>query len=323
MLVEGWMMKQARPLGGSGIETLPLMLGGNVFGWTADEATSFAILDRFVEAGGTLIDTADVYSVWQPGAKGGESETVLGAWMKARGNRDAVQIATKVGFLPIDEVSGLSAGHIARAIDNSLQRLGTDYVDLYFAHTDDDKVPLEETLGAFDALVKAGKVRAIGASNFKADRLAEALAVSDANGFARYTVLEPEYNLVSRDDYDSALQDLCAAENVGVVPYFGLASGFLTGKYRSAADVGAGSRGAKAIKFLEGKGAQVLAAMDEIAAETGATLPAIALAWLAEQPGITAPIASATSVAQLDGVLASLALDLSPEQLDRLTQAGR
>lgn len=316
-------MKQARKLGGSGIETVPLMLGGNVFGWTADEATSFALLDRFVEAGGTLIDTADVYSVWGPGSKGGESETVIGAWMKARGNRASVLIATKVGHLPIDGVSGLSAGHIAKAIDNSLQRLGTDYVDLYFAHLDDDKVPFEETLGAFDALVKAGKVRAIGASNIKADRLAQALAVSDANRLTRYTVIEPEYNLVSRADYDSALQDLCVAENIGAVPYFGLASGFLTGKYRSAEDVGAGSRGAKAIKFLEGKGKPVLAAMDAVAAETGASLTAIALAWLAEQPGITAPIASATSVAQLDEVLSSLDLELSPDQLDRLTQAGR
>jgi aryl-alcohol dehydrogenase-like predicted oxidoreductase len=316
-------MKQARPLGGSGIKTVPLMLGGNVFGWTADEATSFALLDRFVEAGGSLIDTADVYSAWGPGSKGGESETVIGAWIKARRNRDRVQIATKVGHLPIDGVSGLSAGHIAKAIDNSLLRLGTDHVDLYFAHLDDDKVPFEETLGAFDALVKAGKVRSIGASNIKADRLAEALAVSDANGLARYTVLEPEYNLVSRAGYDGALQDLCVAQNIGVVPYFGLASGFLTGKYRTAEDVGAGSRGAKAIKFLEGKGKPVLAAMDEIAAESGASLTAIALAWLAEQPGITAPIASATSVAQLEEVLASLDLDLSTDQLARLTQAGR
>jgi aryl-alcohol dehydrogenase-like predicted oxidoreductase len=316
-------MKQPRPLGASGIRTVPLMLGGNVFGWTADEATSFALLDRFVAAGGTLIDTADVYSVWGPGSKGGESETVIGAWMKARGNRDAVQIATKVGMLPIDGVSGLSAGHIAKAIDNSLRRLGTDHVDIYFAHLDDDKVPFEDTLGAFDALVKAGKVRSIGASNIKADRLKRALAVSDANGLTRYTVLEPEYNLVSRQDYDTALQDLCVAENIGAVPYFGLASGFLTGKYRTSADVGAGSRGAKAIKFLEGKGKPVLAAMDVIAAETGASLTAIALAWLAEQPGITAPIASATSIAQLDEVLASLDLDLTEDQLDRLTQAGR
>jgi aryl-alcohol dehydrogenase-like predicted oxidoreductase len=316
-------MKQARPLGGSGIETVPLMLGGNVFGWTVDEAASFALLDRFVEAGGTLIDTADVYSAWNPGHKGGESETIIGAWIKARGNRDKVQIATKVGLLPIDGTAGLSAAHIARAIDASLTRLGTDHVDVYFAHIDDDKTPLEETLGAFDALVRAGKVRAIGASNFKAPRLAEALAVSDANGLARFTVLEPEYNLVSRDDYDAALQDLCVAENIGAVPYFGLASGFLTGKYRSADDVGAGSRGAKAIKFLDGKGKPVLAAMDEVAAETGASLTAIALAWLAEQPGIAAPIASATSVAQLDDVLASLDLTLSPDQLDRLTQAGR
>jgi len=316
-------MKAKRPLGASGIETVPLMLGGNVFGWTADEATSFALLDRFVEAGGTLIDTADVYSSWVPGHEGGESERVIGAWMKARGNRDAVQIATKVGFLPIDGKAGLSAGHIAKAIDASLARLGTDHVDVYFAHTDDAETPLDETLGAFDALVKAGKVRAIGASNYKADRLAEALAISDANRFARYTVLEPEYNLVSRAGYDTALQQLCVAEQVGVVPYFGLASGFLTGKYRTAEDVGAGSRGAKAVAFLEGKGRPVLAAMDAIAAETGATLPAIALAWLAEQPGITAPIASATSLPQFEQVLAMLDLELSADQLARLTEAGR
>ena len=316
-------MKKARPLGASGISTVPLMLGGNVFGWTADTATSFAILDRFVEAGGTLIDTADVYSAWGEGHQGGESETVIGAWLKARGNRATVQIATKVGLLPIDGAAGLSPAHIAKAIDASLRRLGTDYVDLYFAHRDDETVPLEETLGAFDTLVKAGKVRAIGASNYQADRLKQALAASDANGFARYTVLEPEYNLVSRDFYGPALQQLCVAEQIGVVPYFGLASGFLTGKYRTADDVAAGSRGAKAIKFLEGKGPPVLAAMDAVAAETGASLSAIALAWLAEQPGITAPIASATSVAQLDEVLASLDLVLSADQLDRLTTAGQ
>jgi aryl-alcohol dehydrogenase-like predicted oxidoreductase len=315
-------MKAKRPLGASGIEMVPLMLGGNVFDWTADEATSFALLDRFVAAGGTLIDTADVYSAWIPGHVGGESERVIGAWIKARGNRDQVQIATKVGFLEIEGKAGLSAAHIAKAIDASLARLGTDYVDVYFAHTDDADVALEETVGAFDALIQAGKVRAIGASNYGAARLAEALAVSDANGLARYTVLEPEYNLVSRDSYDAALQALCVAEKIGVVPYFGLASGFLTGKYRSAEDVAKGSRGAKAVKFLEGKGPAVLAAMDQVAAETGASHPAIALAWLAEQPGIAAPIASATSVAQLDEVLAMLALDLTRDQLDRLTAAG-
>lgn len=316
-------MKTLRQLGASGITTLPLMLGGNVFGWTADEPTSFALLDRFVGAGGTLIDTADVYSVWGPDGQGGESERVLGAWMKARGNRAQVQIATKVGMLEIDGASGLSAAHIGKAVDASLQRLGTDYIDLYFAHRDDRATPLDETLGAFDALVKAGKVRAIGASNFTADRLGEALAVSDANGFARFTVLEPEYNLVSRADYDEALQRLCLAEAIGVVPYFGLASGFLTGKYRSADDVEAGSRGPKAIKFLEGKGGAVLAVMDRIARETGASLPAIALAWLAEQPGIVAPIASATSLAQLDQVLTMLELDLTPDQISSLTEAGR
>ena len=316
-------MTDTRELGGSGITTVPLMLGGNVFDWTADQATSFAVLDRFVEAGGTLIDTADVYSAWGPGHTGGESETVIGAWMKERGNRDRVDIATKVGMLEVEGTQGLSSEHIAKAVEASLRRLGTDRIDLYFAHRDDEGTPQEETLAAFDALVKAGKVRAIGASNFTADRLKSALAASDANGFVRYTVLEPEYNLVSREGFEGDLQDLCVAEGIGVVPYFGLASGFLTGKYRTSEDVGAGSRGAKAIKFLEGTGKPVLAAMDQVAEETGATLPAIALAWLATQPGVTAPIASATSVEQLDQVLASLELELNPDQIARLDAAGR
>jgi len=314
-------MKHARPLGGSGIETVPLMLGGNVFGWTADRAQSFAVLDRFVAAGGTLIDTADVYSSWGEGHKGGESETMIGEWIKARGRHDDVTIATKVGFLEIDGRKGLDPIHIANACDASLRRLGVDCIDLYFAHTDDESVPQEDALAAFDKLVKAGKVRAIGASNFSADRLKSALAASDANGLARYTVLEPEYNLVNRDGYDRAMQQLCVAENIGVVPYFGLASGFLTGKYRSPDDIAAGSRGQKAVTYLE-KGRPTLAAMDAVAAETGAKLATIALAWLAEQPGIVAPIASAVKSEQLEDLLASLDLVLSDDQLSRLTAAG-
>ena len=311
-----------RALGKSGIETVPLMLGGNVFGWTADEATSFAVLDRFVEAGGTLIDTADVYSVWGEGHRGGESETVIGAWLKARNAYGRVQIATKVGKLAVDGKDGLSRAVIEQACDASLKRLGVERIDLYFAHADDPEVPLEETLGAFDALVKGGKVAAIGASNYSAERLGEALRVSDANGFARYTVLQPEYNLLARGEFEGALQDLCVAEDIGVVPYFGLAAGYLTGKYRTEADLAKSTRGGKARALLEGKGPKMLAAMDEVAAETGAGLPAIALAWLAQKPAVTAPIASATSVEQLEGVLAALDLTLTPDQMTKLDEAG-
>lgn len=311
-------MRAARPLGASGITTIPLMLGGNVFGWTADRAASFAVLDRFVAAGGTLIDTADMYSSWVPGNRGGESEALIGAWLRARGRRDDVAIATKVGSLEIAGRKGLGADHIARAIDASLARLGTDYVDLYFAHRDDPDTPQEETLAAFDALVKAGKVRAIGASNFTADRLRSALAISDAEGLVRYTAIEPEYNLIERGAYEGALQELCVAERIGVVPYYALAGGFLTGKYRRVEDTRDKARGGMAARYLAGNGGAVLAAMDAVAAETGASLAAIALAWLADQPGITAPIASAVSPAQLDGSLAALELELSADQRARL-----
>ena len=258
-------MRETRTLGASGIVTLPLMLGGNVFGWTADRAASFAVLDRFVAAGGTLIDTADVYSAWEPGHAGGESETMIGEWLRARGRRDDVAIATKVGMLEIDGRKGLRADHVARAIDASLARLGTDYVDLYFAHRDDEETPQEETLAAFDALVRAGKVRAIGASNFTAARLRSALDISDAEGLARYTVVEPEYNLIERDGYEGALRELCIAEGIGVVPYYGLAAGFLTGKYRTTEDTRNKARGQIAAKYLAGGGKAVLAAMDAVA----------------------------------------------------------
>ncbi|MDB5661710.1 MAG: NADP-dependent aryl-alcohol dehydrogenase [Sphingomonas bacterium] len=313
-----------RALGSSGLDVAPLVLGGNVFGWTADQPTSFAVLDAFVAGGGTMIDTADVYSQWIPGNSGGESETVIGHWLKQRGHRDDVQIATKVGMLVPEglEENGLSPRNIAVAVEASLRRLQTDYIDLYFAHRDDADTPFEETLAAFDGLIKAGKVRAIAASNYTADRLAEALAVSDANGLARYTALQPWYNLLDRKDFEGPLQQLCIAENIGVVPYFGLASGFLTGKYRNPADAEGKARGYRVKDYVNDRGFAVLAAMDAIAGETGASLPQIALAWIAAQPGLTAPIASATSVAQVEELLGAMSLALSPDQVARLDAAG-
>ena len=311
-----------RALGRSGLDIAPLVLGGNVFGWTADEATSFDVLDAFVAGGGTMIDTADVYSTWAPGNSGGESETVIGNWLSQRGRRDDVRIATKVGMLApqghTGGQGGLSAARIEAAAEASLRRLGTDHIDLYFAHQDDAATPLEETLAAFDKLVRSGKVGAIGASNHSADRLAAALAVSDANGLARYTALQPLYNLLERSEFEGPLQNLAIKEEVGVVPYYGLASGFLTGKYRSEADLGGRARASAAGKYLQSGGKRMLAAMVEVAADTGASLPQVALAWLAAQPGVTAPIASATSAAQVEELIGAMALTLAPEQLGRL-----
>lgn len=314
-------MKQ-RTLGSSDLSVAPIMLGGNVFGWTADEKTSFAVLDAFAEGGGNFIDTADVYSAWVPGHRGGESETIIGKWLKARGKRDKTVIATKVGMLDGEGGKGLKASRIAAACEASLERLQTDVIDVYFAHRDDPDTPLEETLAAFDALVKAGKVRAIGASNYSAERLAEALAISDRNGWARFTVLQPQYNLLARDEYEGALQRLAIKEEIGVVPYYGLASGYLSGKYRTSADL-TGARAGAVKKWVEGKGPGVLATMDAVAAETGASLAAIALAWLREQPGITAPIASASKPEQVADLIAAATLSLTPDQLSRLTSAGR
>ena len=311
-------MSAARPLGNSGLTTRPLVLGGNVFGWTADKATSFRVLDAFADAGGTLVDTADVYSAWVPGHTGGESEALIGEWLKASGKR--MQVATKVGMLPGEGGEKLAPTRIAAACDASLKRLGVETIDLYFAHQDDESVPQEDVLAAFAKLIEAGKVRAIGASNFSAERLGWALAAGKREGLPRYEVLQPEYNLVSRGKFEGALQDLCVAENVGVIPYYGLASGFLTGKYRSAEDLGQSVRGGRMAALLESKGA-VLAAMDSVAAETGASLAQIALAWLAAQPGVTAPIASATSVAQVEELIGSWDVKLSAEQIDRLTVA--
>ena len=308
-----------KPLGQSGLSIRPFVLGGNVFGMTAGRDASFAVLDRFVERGGGMIDTADVYSAWVPGHKGGESESMIGAWLKESGARDQVLIATKVGMMP----GGLKPDRIRDAVQGSLGRLGTDCIDLYFAHKDDPDVPLDEVLGAFAELIDAGTVRAIGASNYSADRLAEALQVADEKGLPRFTAMQPELNLLDRDQYQGALQDLCVAEGLGVVTYFSLASGYLSGKYRSADDIGQSARGPRVKPYVEGKGPAMLAVMDGIAAETGATLSQIALAWVAAQPGVTAPIASATSVAQLDEIMGSEDVALTDAQLAALSEAGR
>lgn len=306
-----------KALGQSGLAIPPLVLGGNVFGWTADRAASFAVLDRFVEGGGAMIDTADVYSAWVDGHKGGESERMIGEWLKVSGARGRVLIATKVGMMS----GGLRPDGVRAAAAASLDRLGVGTIDLYFAHKDDPDVPLDEMLGAFGELIDAGQVRAIGASNYTADRLAEALRVADEKGLPRFTAMQPELNLLDRDQYEGALQQLCVAENIGVVPYYSLASGYLSGKYRGTDDLNKSPRGYKAKSYMDGRGPAVLAVMDRIAAETGATLSQIALAWVAQQPGVTAPIASATTVTQLDELLGSMTLELSAGHLAALSAA--
>ena len=306
-----------RPLGDSGLNTPRLVLGGNVFGFTVRGEEGFRILDRFVEAGGTMIDTADIYSSWVPGNVGGESETFLGEWLRRRNRRDDVLIATKVGY-----DKGLAPERIAEAAEASLRRLGTDYVDLYYAHKDDADTPIEETLAAFDRLVREGKVRALGASNYSAERLAEALDISGREGLTRYTVLQPEHNLMARGRFEGALQQLSIERGLGVLPYFGLASGFLTGKYRSEADFGKSVRGSGMARYLDGKGLSVLAALDEVAAETKATPAKVALAWLAAQPGVTAPIASATNLEQIEDLFASARLKLDADAIKALDTAS-
>ncbi|MCQ4159094.1 aldo/keto reductase [Roseomonas sp. GC11] len=311
-----------KALGRTGLSVAPLCFGGNVFGWTVDEAQSFALLDAFTAGGGNFIDTADVYSRWKPGNQGGESETIIGNWMAARGNRDRVVIATKTGMDLGEGRGGLSRAWIVQAVEHSLRRLRTDYIDLYYSHRDDESVPLDETLEAHATLVKAGKVRAIAASNYSAERLRAALAVSDAAGLPRYGVLQPKYNLYDRAGFEGALQDLCVAEEVAVVPYYALASGFLTGKYRSAADTEGKARGATASKYLDERGLRILAALDAVAAETGAKQGQVAVAWLARRASVAAPLASATSLAQLEELLAALRLPLGEEQLRRLEEAS-
>jgi aryl-alcohol dehydrogenase-like predicted oxidoreductase len=313
---------KTRKLGGSGLEVSPICLGGNVFGWTADEPTSFAILDAFAGAGFNFIDTADVYSRWAPGHKGGESETVLGNWFKRSGKRKNVILATKVGIELAPDKKGLSKAYILREVEDSLQRLQTDYIDLYQSHTDDPSVPLEETLGAYDQLIKQGKVRAIGASNYSADRLAEARQVSKQHGLPRYECLQPHYNLYERAAYEQDLEPVCLKEGIGVIPYFALASGFLTGKYRSEADLAKGPRGQMVKKYLAERGFRILAGLDEVAAKLHSTSGKVAIAWLIARPSITAPIASATSVEQLQDLVDAANLQLDPASIETLNEAS-
>ena len=310
---------QKRRLGGSSLEIAPLVLGGNVFGWTADEEMSFRLLDGFVDAGFNFVDTADVYSKWAPGHHGGESEIIIGEWLKRRGKRDDVIIATKVGSEMGAGKKGLSKGYIARAAEESLRRLGTDYIDLYQSHRDDPDTPIEETLEAYGALIKAGKVRAIGASNFTPERLAASLAASAKHRLPRYETLQPEYNLMVRE-FEQALAPLCAQHDVGVIPYFGLASGFLTGKYRSKADLKQSQRGEDVEAYLNERGFKVLDALDTVAERHGATPAQVALAWLMTK--ITAPIASATNLKQLGDLAASARLKLAPEDVKALETAS-
>jgi len=315
---------EKRRLGNSDLTIAPLMFGGNVFGWTADEKTSFAILDAFVDAGFNAIDTADVYSLWVPGHKGGESETMLGKWFAAHGQRDKVVLATKVGMLAVDgDKGGLSKAHIEKAVEASLKRLQTDYIDLYFAHRDDTETSLEETLDAFAALMKAGKVRALGASNYSAARLKEALTVSAKHGLPRYEVLQPLYNLYDRADFEDELEAVCQKNEVGVVPYYALASGFLSGKYRSEADVKKSPRGQMVVqKYLNDRGRKILSALDSAAARLKATPAQVAIAWMIAKPAVTAPIASATSITQLNDILAAARLKLDAEAMAKLDEAS-
>ncbi|MGU3464362.1 aldo/keto reductase [Methylobacterium sp. C33D] len=311
-----------RRIGRSDLTVAPFCLGGNVFGWTADEAASFAILDRFVESGFDFIDTADVYSRWAPGHSGGESEAVIGRWLAARpGARDRIVLATKVGMDLGEAGQGLSAAHIERACEASLRRLGVDRIDLYQSHLDDATVPLEETLRAHERLIAAGKVRAIGASNYSAARLAEALSVSAAAGLPRYECLQPDYSLAQRG-YEAELEPLCRAEQIGVIGYFSLAAGFLTGKYRSADDAAGRPRENRVAKYLNPRGLALLDVLDSVARPHGASPAQVALAWIIARAGITAPIASATSVAQLDELLGAVRLTLAPEAIDRLDAAS-
>jgi aryl-alcohol dehydrogenase-like predicted oxidoreductase len=311
-----------RPLGNSGFEVAPLAFGGNVFGWTADEPTSFALLDAFVGAGFNLVDTADAYSRWAPGHVGGESESVIGRWLKRSGKRNRIVLATKLGMDLGPGRSGLSRTYIRSAVDASLQRLQTDRIDLYQSHIDDPNTPLGETLETYAELIKAGKVRAIGASNYSAPRLAEALDFSRRHGLPRYETLQPLYNLVERAAYEGELEPLCRSEGLGVINYFALARGFLTGKYRSSADLAKSPRGAGVKAYLDERGLRILAALDAVAEGCRATPAQVALAWAMARPGITAPIASATSVRQFEELAGAAELVLDGEAIESLNRAS-
>ena len=312
---------ELRRLGKSDLKVAPLVLGGNVFGWTADEPTSFKLLDAFVAGGFNMVDTADVYSRWAP-AGGGASETVIGKWLAQSGKRDKIVLATKLGSEMGEGMKGLSAKYMVEAVEASLKRLQTDYIDLYQSHRDDPDTPQEETAEAFDRLVKAGKVRAIGSSNFTPERLKSALEISDAKGLPRYNSEQPLYNLYAREGFESGLQQVCIDNEVGVIPYYGLASGFLTGKYRTEADLSKSPRGQGVKRMMDARGMRILAALDEVSAARTASQAQVALAWVMAQPGLTGPIASATSLEQLDELMGSARLTLTAEDLATLDKAS-
>jgi aryl-alcohol dehydrogenase-like predicted oxidoreductase len=316
------MNNKMRELGRSGIKVAPLAFGGNVFGWTADEATSFKLLDAFVDAGLNLIDTADSYSKWAPGNRGGESETIIGKWIKQSGKREKVVIATKVGSEITPEKKGLSRKYILQSAEESLARLQTDVIDLYQSHRDDPNTPVEETLEAYAELVRQGKVRAIGCSNFTAERVAQSLAASKAHGWPRYETLQPNYNLYDRDDYESQLEPLALKEGLGVIPYFSLASGFLSGKYRSAEDATTRPRAGMLKKYFNERGSRILEALDQVAARLGTTPARVAIAWLIARPSLTAPIASATNLDQLHDLVEATRLELDASAIETLNQAS-
>jgi aryl-alcohol dehydrogenase-like predicted oxidoreductase len=313
---------EKRKLGNSGLEVAPLAFGGNVFGWTADEPTSFMLLDRFVDAGFNLIDTADMYSTWVTGNSGGESETIIGKWLKRSGKRAKVVIATKVGKAVGPGSGGLSKAYIMKAVEDSLRRLQTDTIDLYQSHADDPQTPLDETAEAYDQLITQGKVRAIGASNFSAQRLAEALAVSEKSGYPRYESLQPLYNLYDRDDFEKELQPLCREKGLGVISFFSLGSGFLTGKYRSKEDLSNSARGSFVEKYLNERGFRIVEALKRAAQQQNLTPAQVALAWLMAQPSITAPIASAINLDQLNELIQAATIELDSAANDLLNQAS-
>ncbi|MFA6156614.1 aldo/keto reductase [Mesorhizobium sp.] len=313
---------QKRRLGRTDLSIAPLVLGGNVFGWTADEKTSFDLLDRFVGAGLNAIDTADVYSSWVPGHKGGESETIIGNWMKDRGNRDKVIVVTKVGSDMGQGHKDLSAAYIEKAVDASLKRLRTEFIDLYLSHWPDPATPYEETLGAYEKLLAKGKIRYAGCSNLDAGQLRAALDVASLRGLPRYEVLQPEYNLYDRSSFDGPLRDLCVAEDIGVITYFSLAKGFLSGKYRSEADLGQSPRGGGIKDYLNARGKRILAALDAVSARHSAKPAEVAIAWVIARPGVTAPIASATKPEQMDSLIKAVSLKLSADDIAELDRAS-
>jgi aryl-alcohol dehydrogenase-like predicted oxidoreductase len=313
---------ELRQLGRSSIRVAPLALGGNVFGWTADEATSGRLLDAFVAAGFNLVDTADVYSSWAPGNVGGESESIIGRWLSSSGKRDQVVLATKVGMAMAPDRKGLSKAYILQAVEESLRRLQTDHIDLYQSHKDDPDMPLEETLGAYAELIRAGKVRIVGASNYGPERLEEARRLHRELGLPAYEVLQPEYNLYDRSDFESKLGPVCRAQQLGVIPYFSLACGFLTGKYRSEKDLAGRARAERVRRYLNPRGWRILAELDRVAAAHSATSGQVALAWLIARPGLTAPIASATSIGQLEEIMGSVRLQLAPADIEGLDTAS-